>query len=121
MMALGCIQARRCHANDCPAGVATQKPGLVAGLHAPSKAERVYQYHHGTVESMMELVAAAGMESPDELRPWHIMRRTDFTKIAHYGELFEYIPHRCLVDGEIPAHFERAWGRATAESFSGQA
>ncbi|MEO8903733.1 MAG: glutamate synthase-related protein [Polyangiaceae bacterium] len=31
MFALGCIQAQKCNTNECPAGVATQYPWLVAG------------------------------------------------------------------------------------------
>ena len=33
MMALGCIQARKCNSNTCPVGVATQKTHLVIGLN----------------------------------------------------------------------------------------
>ena len=32
MMAIGCIQAQRCHTGRCPTGVATQNPWLVRGL-----------------------------------------------------------------------------------------
>jgi glutamate synthase domain-containing protein 2 len=41
MFALGCIQALRCHANTCPAGVTTHNPRLQRGLVVADKAERV--------------------------------------------------------------------------------
>src|SRR5690606_14690106 len=32
MLAIGCIQAQKCHADTCPTGVATQDPRLARGL-----------------------------------------------------------------------------------------
>ena len=44
MMAIGCIQAQRCHTNHCPTGVATQHPWLVRGLDPTLKAARLANY-----------------------------------------------------------------------------
>lgn len=44
MMAVGCIQAQRCHTGHCPTGVATQHPWLVRGLVPTSKAARLANY-----------------------------------------------------------------------------
>ncbi len=81
MLAVGCIQALRCNANICPAGVATQDPQLVKGLHVEDKAKRTSSYHDGTVQSVAEIIGAMGLNNTEELRPWHRMRRTDFTEI----------------------------------------
>ncbi|MCA9001803.1 MAG: FMN-binding glutamate synthase family protein, partial [Planctomycetes bacterium] len=72
MMAIGCIQARRCNANDCPAGVATQKPNLMQGLDVDDKAPRVQAYHRETINSLLELVGAAGLDDPAQITPHHI-------------------------------------------------
>ena len=32
MLAVGCIQAQKCHTGECPTGVATQNPWLARGL-----------------------------------------------------------------------------------------
>ena len=40
MMAIGCIQAQRCHTGHCPAGVATQNRWLVRGLDPTDKVRR---------------------------------------------------------------------------------
>lgn len=117
MFALGCIQARRCNHNDCPAGVATQKPGLVAGLDVEDKAERVYRYHHHTVEAFTELLGAAGVTTPDDLKPWHVHRRIDFQTTRHYGELFEYLQRGALVGDTVPPTWADAWSRARADQF----
>ena len=37
MLALGCIQALKCNTNECPTGVATQRPQLTAGLVVGNK------------------------------------------------------------------------------------
>ena len=44
MMAIGCIQAQRCHTGRCPTGVATQNPWLVRGLDPEIKAARAANY-----------------------------------------------------------------------------
>ncbi len=41
MMALGCIQARRCNTNTCRVGIATQNPSLSKGIDVKDKAARV--------------------------------------------------------------------------------
>jgi glutamate synthase domain-containing protein 2 len=44
MMAIGCIQAQRCHTGRCPTGVATQSAWLQHGLDPASKAVRLANY-----------------------------------------------------------------------------
>ena len=44
MLAIGCIQAQRCHTGRCPTGVATQNPWLVRGLDPEIKAARAANY-----------------------------------------------------------------------------
>ncbi len=117
MMSLGCIQARRCNANDCPVGVATQKPNLVVGLVVDDKAPRVARYHDETVHSFLELMTAAGVAHPDHLMPWHVVRRIGPTQVAHYGELFEYLDESALLNAPLPESFARAWDAASASSF----
>ena len=44
MMAIGCIQAQKCHTGHCPAGVATQSHWLMRGLDVTDKAARLANY-----------------------------------------------------------------------------
>ena len=46
MMAVGCIQAQRCHTNRCPVGVTTQDPKRARALVVPEKSDRVERYQH---------------------------------------------------------------------------
>jgi glutamate synthase domain-containing protein 2 len=60
MQAVGCIAARMCNSNNCPAGVATQKPELRARLNVQSGAEKLARYFSASVELMQVLARACG-------------------------------------------------------------
>ena len=117
MFALGCIQARRCNHNDCPTGVATQKPHLVKGLDIVDKGDRVYHYHHNTIHAFVELLGAAGFSEPAQLRPWHIHRRLDFRQSRTYDQLFEYVAEGELLDDTRTTEWDRLWQDARADAF----
>lgn len=88
MLALGCIQARRCHTNECPVGVATQDPRRSVALVVGDKATRVEHFHRETVANFLELVGAAGCDHPSELTRGHVNRRIDQTRIASYDDIY---------------------------------
>lgn len=118
LFALGCIQALRCNSNKCPTGVATQDPELVKGLYVPDKAIRVANFQRETVHSFLEVVGAAGLSHPGELRPWHIMRRTTPTEVKNYDEIYGFLKPGSLLSPDLPAGYARAWQAAQAETFA---
>jgi glutamate synthase domain-containing protein 2 len=118
MFALGCIQALRCNSNECPTGVATQDPSLVKGLHVGDKAQRVAKFHHETVRSFFDVLGAAGLASPKEIRPWHVMRRVSSTEARTYGEIYPFIAPGSLLGDDVPPAFARAWQAASMSSFA---
>jgi glutamate synthase domain-containing protein 2 len=118
MFSLGCIQAQKCNTNDCPTGVATQNPDLVAGLVVSDKAARVHHFQKNTVRAFMELLAAAGLTHPSELRPWHILRRVSPTEVKHYAEMYEYLDSGELLLDPVPKSYVRAWRAAQPGSFA---
>lgn len=67
MLAVGCIQAQRCDTNNCPTGVATQKPELIRGLVVEEKYRRVANFHRNTIKATMELMASCGVENLEDL------------------------------------------------------
>ena len=117
MLALGCIQALRCNLNDCPTGAATQDPRLVKGLVVTDKAKRVQHFHYETVKTLMELLAASGLNHPDDLRPWHILRRTSQFDVHHYGEMFHYLNSGELLQEPLPKGYARAVSAASSQTF----
>jgi len=67
MQAVGCIAARMCNSNNCPVGVATQKPELRKRLDVQVGAERLSRYFGASVELMQVLARACGHVSLSDL------------------------------------------------------
>ncbi|ADD42468.1 FMN-binding glutamate synthase family protein [Stackebrandtia nassauensis] len=116
MMALGCIQAQRCHTNTCPVGVTTQDPRRYRALVVDDKAQRVYRFQRETVKSANALIAAMGLTSPEQLRAEDLVRRTDDQTLRRFDES----GHR-LHDGELlyepPRWWAHYWQQASADRY----
>ena len=121
MFALGCIQSQSCHTDRCPTGVATQDPLRQKALVVPDKAERVMHFHDNTLKALSELIAAAGLTHPDQLRPHHIVRRVSANQVRLVSSLLPYLDDGQLLDPEqlsrLPEVYSRYWPIAQAESF----
>lgn len=77
MLALGCIQALKCNTNECPTGITTNNPNLVRGLVVSEKWKRVRNYHKNIVEDFLELLAASGCSSLEEMNRSLIYKKVD--------------------------------------------
>jgi glutamate synthase (ferredoxin) len=66
LLAMGCVMARRCHLNTCPAGIATQDEKLRTRF--AGKPEMVMDYFRGVAGEVREILAAMGLASLDEIR-----------------------------------------------------
>jgi glutamate synthase domain-containing protein 2 len=77
MFAVGCIQARSCHTDLCPTGVATQDAMRQQALDPEDKAHRVFHFHQNTLIALGELLTAAGFAHTDELTASAIIRRNE--------------------------------------------
>ncbi len=117
MFAVGCVQALKCHTNQCPTGVATQDPGLMRGLVPADKAARVANFHAKTIAAMQELVAAAGLEGPEDLAPEHIYRRVSMSEVLSFEQLYPCPEPGALSRGDGPTGYQRLWDAADATTF----
>lgn len=117
MLALGCIMALECNKNNCPTGIATQDPNLTAGLVPTDKRRRIAHFHYETVKATAELLAAAGLHSPQQLQRRHIFRRCSETQVLRYDEIYPYPEVGCLLRDEPPKGMRTALGESSAESF----
>lgn len=117
MLALGCIQALECNKNNCPAGVATQDPELIAGLVVSDKKQRVANYHRETIESLIELLAAAGIEHPAQSDRTMLNRRVSVHSSFSYDELYPPMQKGELLQAPYPRSYERVMQLASAEQF----
>jgi glutamate synthase domain-containing protein 2 len=64
MLAIGCIQAQRCHTGHCPTGVATQNRWLMRGLDPTYKAARLANYLVTLRKDLLHLAHACGAPHP---------------------------------------------------------
>jgi glutamate synthase domain-containing protein 2 len=60
IQAIGCIAMRACHTNNCPVGIATQKPHLASRLVVDKSAERLANFLTASVELMQVMARACG-------------------------------------------------------------
>lgn len=75
MQAIGCVAARMCNTNNCPAGIATQKPELRARLDVKTSAEGLARFLEASVELMKVMARACGHDhlnrfNADDITTW---------------------------------------------------
>ncbi len=75
MQAVGCIAARMCNSNQCPAGIATQDPELRKRLNVQDGAERLARFFGASIELMSVLARACGHDNlsqfnADDITTW---------------------------------------------------
>lgn len=121
MFALGCIQSQTCHTDRCPTGVATQDALRQQALVVPDKITRVANYHANTIKALAQLIAAAGLTHPSQLKPHHIVRRVSRNQVKLASALLPYLTPGELLDpsqlDRLPPVFGLYWPVARAESF----
>ena len=118
MFALGCIQAQTCHTGNCPTGVTTQDPKRQIALVVPSKADRVFNFHNQTLESVKEMLQATGLQAPSELRLHHIMRRVSEHEIQNLSDLMHSVPGGALLESQsLEGLFAKYWEASSPDSF----
>ena len=64
MLAIGCIQAQKCHTDTCPTGVATQNAWLMRGLDPTLKSVRAANYIKTLRRDLVKVAEACGVEHP---------------------------------------------------------
>jgi glutamate synthase domain-containing protein 2 len=92
MLAVGCIQAQRCHTDKCPTGVATQSKWLMHGLDPELKHVRAANYLTSLRAEMLTLGRACGVPHPALLRPEQVELVGDRFETAEIRDVFGYEP-----------------------------
>src|SRR6185312_2996990 len=91
MMAVGCIQAQKCHTNECPVGVATQDPRRSRALDVADKTQRVFRFQQATVAEAQRIIASMGLAGPHELTPAMLFRQIDEATARSYAALYRWL------------------------------
>ncbi|MCP4433711.1 MAG: glutamate synthase [Gammaproteobacteria bacterium] len=76
MQAIGCVAARMCNTNNCPAGIATQKADLRQRLDVEKSSKQLHNFFNASVELMQVMARACGHDdlgkfNKDDLATWH--------------------------------------------------
>ncbi len=76
MQAIGCVAARMCNTNNCPAGIATQKPELRKRLDVQKSSEKLHNFFNASVELMQVMARACGHDhlskfNHNDLATWY--------------------------------------------------
>ncbi len=69
MLAIGCIQAQKCHTGGCPTGVATHNKWLQRGLDPEINAKRFAGYIEAFRGESLSVTYAAGYDHPGQFTP----------------------------------------------------
>lgn len=72
MFSLGCIQALRCHTNECPTGVTTHAPHLQQGLNPAVKAPQVAAFVEKMRKDVAMIAHSCGVAHARALAPHHV-------------------------------------------------
>lgn len=117
MFALGCIQARRCHTNTCPSGIATQDARRGSAVDVDFRAGHVRNFHHATVQSCCDLLGAMGASRPEEVGPDMLYRRLTDTRVVSYASLLPQLkPGQLLDPPKRVTNWKAEWGQFWASA-----
>lgn len=89
MQAIGCIAMRACHTNNCPVGIATQKPHLVSRLVVEKSARQLANFFEASVDLMKVMARACGHDhltgfNVEDLTTWK-KNMAELSGIAYGG------------------------------------
>lgn len=89
IQAIGCLAMRACHTNNCPVGIATQKPHLRQRLKIEKGAAQLNKFFMASTELMQVMARACGHEHlnqfcQDDLTTWN-RDMVHLTGIAYGG------------------------------------
>lgn len=89
MQAIGCVAMRACHTNNCPVGIATQKPNLVARLLVEPSAQRLKNFFEASTELMKVMARACGHRSLSDFQTDDLItfdrNMSDLSGVAYAG------------------------------------
>lgn len=119
LFSLGCIQALSCSSGNCPTGIATQDPKRQKALVVPEKSKRVYSFHHNSLHALQEVLQAAGVYHPRELKPHHINKRISANEVALLSSVIHFNKPGDLLNKNCKDKtFETWWEKSQSTSFA---
>jgi glutamate synthase domain-containing protein 2 len=93
MLAIGCIQAQRCHTGHCPTGIATQNKWLMRGLDPTDKSARLANYVTTLRKEILQLSRACAVPHPALITLDNMDIIDDRLRARPAREIFDYQPN----------------------------
>ncbi|MDG4821790.1 FMN-binding glutamate synthase family protein [Asanoa sp. WMMD1127] len=92
MLAIGCIQAQKCHTDTCPTGVATQNRWLTRGLDPTLKSVRAANYIKTLRRDLLKVAEACGVEHPGLIDATAVEILDGRTAATGLDQVYDYRP-----------------------------
>ncbi|WP_409525209.1 glutamate synthase-related protein [Nitrincola sp. MINF-07-Sa-05] len=98
MQSIGCVAARICNTNNCPAGIATQKADLRQRLNVEQSANQLKNFFEASVSLMQVMARACGHDAlnqfrKEDLATWHremaCLTGVSYAGLIHPGHAFD--------------------------------
>ena len=91
LQSIGCVAARMCNTNNCPAGIATQRPELRAKLNIEISSKQLFNFFSASTELMKVMARACGHNNfnqfnSDDLTTWK-KEMAELTGIQYAGQI----------------------------------
>jgi hypothetical protein len=78
----------------------------------------VRQFHESTLAALADLVGAAGLGHPAELRPMHILKRVSPSEVKTFAEVYRFLDSHELLGEACDAQYAEQWAMADAQRFA---
>ena len=82
-------------------------PALTVCLEEYDKKQLVANYHEDTVKSFVELMGAAGIDSPGKPTRSHIYRRVFMNEVRTFEDIFPSREPGCMLNHKIPEKYKQ--------------
>ena len=74
--------------------------------------QRVARYQAATIQAFLDMVGSAGLDSPSEIRPFHVHRRVSGPDVQSFSQQYPWMPEGFLLDeGASHKGWRRSWAR----------
>ncbi len=104
MLAIGCIQALKCHTNHCPTGITTNNKWRMHGINIPEKSTRIHKYLTGFHSDMLEITRILGHSDPRDIKPEDLR---NMTNKKYFSSHFEEDPFGMVMPAPDSEHWQR--------------
>ena len=83
-------------------------------LVVKDKEQKIANYHANKMESFIELLAAAGLERPEDISRRHLYRRVSVHESRRFDDFYPYTKQGDLLERPYPQEYQRYMDESAA-------